>query len=334
NLGDDTFYVDNTADRVFESSGQGTDTVFSSVNFNIGNQNIETVILTGIADINATGGNLANSLTGNAGSNTLTGNGGNDVLDGGAGADIMAGNQGDDTFYVDNAGDQAVEANGQGADTVFSSVSFSLGGQYVETLSLTGAADIDATGNGLANTLNGNAGNNTLDGGLGADTMSGGDGDDTYYVDSINDQTVEAYGAGNDTVVTTVSIAMGDNIETGILVGSSDITLLGNAAENTLIGNAGNNALDGAGGPDIMRGGAGDDSYYIHDLDTVQEDFGGGHDQIIVIGSFSLMDALNVEDLWVLGFNGSVATGNDLDNTIRATGADDTIIGHGGNDRL
>ena len=124
--------------------------------------------------------------------NLLTGNAGNNVLDGGADADRMVGGAGNDTYRVDNAGDVVVEANGQGTDTVQSSVSFSLGGQYIERLTLTGSANIDGTGNSLANLLTGNAGNNVLDGGAGADRMVGGAGNDTYRVDNAGDVVVES----------------------------------------------------------------------------------------------------------------------------------------------
>ncbi len=66
----------------------------------------------------------------------------------------------------------------------------------VESLTITGAVAVNATGNALANVLTGNgaannlaggAGNDTLTGGAGADTLVGGTGDDTYVVESASD---------------------------------------------------------------------------------------------------------------------------------------------------
>ena len=50
----------------------------------------------------------------------------------------------------------------QGTDTVLASVTYTLGAN-VENLTLTGAADINGTGNTLDNVLTGNAGNNVLE---------------------------------------------------------------------------------------------------------------------------------------------------------------------------
>lgn len=119
------------------------------------------------------------NLTGSSFNDTLTGNAGTNILTGGNGADTMTGLGGNDTYIVDNVGDSVVEANVSGTDLVQSSVSFSLGSQFIEKLTLTGSSNINGTGNTLDNTLTGNSGNNVLNGGTGADTLLGEGGADT-----------------------------------------------------------------------------------------------------------------------------------------------------------
>lgn len=96
-IGNDVFYVDNTADVVTEMTGEGTDTIYSSVSLNMASYT-ETLILTGTAAINGTGTSLSNTLTGNTGANNLSGGGGKDYLTGGAGNDTLTGGTGSDTF--------------------------------------------------------------------------------------------------------------------------------------------------------------------------------------------------------------------------------------------
>jgi Ca2+-binding RTX toxin-like protein len=69
------------------------------------------------------------------------------------------------------------EVGNAGTDLVQSSVTFTLGAN-IENLTLTGAAAINGTGNGLANTITGNSAANTLSGQAGIDFLIGGDGND------------------------------------------------------------------------------------------------------------------------------------------------------------
>ena len=96
----------------------------------------------------------------------------------------------------------------QGVDIVYADVSWTLG-RNLENLTLTGTADIDATGNGLANVLTGNDGSNWLDGKGGADTMAGGRGDDTYVVAQSADVVIENIDQGIDTVMASVGYTLG-----------------------------------------------------------------------------------------------------------------------------
>ena len=183
--GNDTYIVDNAGDQVIEASGGGTDKVQSSVSHTLA-ANVENLTLSGTADLNGTGNSLVNRLVGNVGNN---------ILDGGLGADRMWGDGGNDTYIVDNAGDKVIETANNGTDTVQASVSYSLATD-VENLSLTGTANINGTGNGLANIMIGNVGNNTLTGGGGADRLEGGGGNDILLGGTGNDRL--AGGSGSD----------------------------------------------------------------------------------------------------------------------------------------
>ncbi|WP_293976315.1 glycosyl hydrolase [Sphingomonas sp.] len=201
--GNDTYYVDNAGDRVVElqAVGEGYDTVYASVSYDLAATFVEELRLTGSANINATGNSQVNSLYGNAGNNVLNGRGG---------ADLMAGGKGDDIYYVDNAGDKVVElqAAGEGNDTVYASVSYGLAATFVETMWLTGSANIDATGNSQANTLHGNGGNNVINGMGGDDLLFGGGGSDRFVFTQAGHSRIADFGAG-DTLDLSASLKAG-----------------------------------------------------------------------------------------------------------------------------
>ncbi|WP_375198215.1 calcium-binding protein, partial [Sphingobium sp.] len=95
--GNDTYVVDNAADVVTENAGEGTDTIRSSVTLVLP-ANVENLVLTGSANIDATGNALDNVITGNAGNNTIDGGAGADTLDGGLGDDVLRGGSGADVL--------------------------------------------------------------------------------------------------------------------------------------------------------------------------------------------------------------------------------------------
>lgn len=321
-LGDDTYIVETVGDIVIENADEGTDTVLSSIAWTLGDH-IENLTLTGTKAINGTGNALDNVIIGNAGKNILSGGAGNDTLDGGAGIDTLIGGEGDDTYVISDLLDVIVEQESQGSDTVRASITYTLGA-HLENLVLTGAGEINAFGNALDNSLVGNSARNTLDGGAGADTMAGGAGDDVYIVDDSADVIIENADEGADTVYSSVSYILSDNLETLILTGSADIDGTGNDGANTLIGNTGVNTL---------TGGAGDDVYIIRNENAViVEQAGGGTDT--VMSSFSYTLGAELENLTLMGNAHVNATGNSLDNTITGNGGNNTLDGGAGTDTL
>ncbi|MCC0015108.1 MAG: calcium-binding protein, partial [Rhodobiaceae bacterium] len=322
---DDTYIVDNAGDVVTELSGEGTDTVQSTV-FYILPDNVENLSLLDSSNINGVGNSLAN---------VIIGNGGNNILDGVGGADTMSGGTGDDTYVVDNAGDIVSEALGQGTDQVNSSVGFTLFSN-IENLSLVGSADIDAIGNELDNNIFGNSGNNTLDGLTGADNMVGGDGDDVYVVDNVGDSVSDSPGGlgGEDQVNSSVSFALFSYLENLSLLGTGNINAVGNELDNILIGNAGNNTLDGLGGRDTMIGNEGDDIFVVDDANDTVSDLatGGGTDQVNSSVSFALVD--HIENLSLLGAANINAVGNTLANVLIGNSGNNTLDGLQGADTM
>ena len=321
-LGNDTYVVDNVDDVVTEALNAGTDTVQSSINYGLG-ANVENLTLTGSA-VNGNGNNLDNTITGNSGNNNLSGLGG---------ADTMIGGAGDDNYIVDDAGDVVVENANEGVnDFVVSTVSYTLSSN-VESLSLSGAANIDGTGNNLDNTIIGNAGDNILDGGVGADSMGGGFGNDTYVVDDVDDVVIEVLNAGTDTVQSSIDYVLGTHLENLTLIGSANINGTGNSADNTLVGNIGDNTLDGGAGADSMSGGAGNDAYVVDNAgDTVTELSGEGTDTVESSLSYTL--GADVENLTLTGVASLYGVGNTDGNVLTGNGAANFLVGLAGNDTL
>ncbi|MBB3238048.1 M10 family metallopeptidase C-terminal domain-containing protein [Phyllobacterium endophyticum] len=379
--GNDIYVVDNARDVVDEANGDGIDEVRSSIDFDLGSKKtvrgeVENLTLLGSADLKGTGNELGNMISGNSGNNTLIGNDGNDtiyggdgndilnggngddILDGGKGADKMYGGAGRDTFIVDNEGDSVDAGPGYNQDIVESSVDFSFANAkqasdaYLHILTLTGSANINATGYHQKDILKGNSGNNILDGGQSADTMTGGDGDDTYIVDDSRDSVIESGTNGHDLVLSSVSFNMNKQAEGDVedltLTGSDAINGTGNRLANVITGNSGNNQLDGGLGADIMRGGIGNDIYFVDDAgDVVDDTNGNGIDEVrssidfdlgskkTVLGQVENLTLTSSADLMGTGNEfGNVITGNSGNNRLFGGDGEDTLYGGNGNDTI
>jgi Ca2+-binding RTX toxin-like protein len=322
--GDDLYVVDDGTDTVEEFDDEGSDTIRSSVFFDMARTGaVEHLVLTGSAAIGAIGNGYDNHITGNGAANWLRGLGGNDTLLGGFGADTLEGGSGDDrlvggggndrliggtgtdtfvgglgndVYVVLSSDDVVTELAGQGVDRVEALGSHTLA-DNVENLTLTGGTAHNGTGNTLNNVIVGNDLDNRLIGLEGNDKLSGNDGSDSLYG-----------GDGND-------------------------TLEGNSGDDLLLGNDGNDRLIGGFGDDTLIGGLGNDVYVIQTSgDVVMELAGEGTDLVEALVSTTLDD--NVENLTLMPGHALLATGNASNNTIRGNELDNRLQGLAGADRL
>ncbi len=352
-----------------QATGEGNDTLI----------NIQGVIGSLFDDVlmGDENGNVLDGMAGDdriyggAGYDTILGYEGDDYLDGGTDGDSMFGLEGNDTFIVDSPMDQATEFEGQGIDTVISSVSYTFFDttSELENLTLVGSASINGSGNFLRNVivgngganvltgwggqdqLSGNGGNDRLDGGLGVDRMYGGSGNDVYLIDSNADFTIEKAGEGVDTVESSVSHTLRANIEMLMLTGDVDLYGKGNALSNIitgngganklygldgddrLIGGSGNDLLDGGSGLDKAFGGVGDDVYLVDSsIDQVVELADEGYDTLQSAGSAAL--GANFERLDLTGAGNINGTGNSLNNFVIGNSGANVLRGGGGDDKL
>jgi Ca2+-binding RTX toxin-like protein len=315
--GNDTYVVSSIVDKISEKAGQGTDLVRASVSWVLGT-NLENLTLLGKGKLNGTGNSLANVITGNSGDNVLKGGSGNDkllggsgkdTLNGGRGNDTMTGGAGDDDYFVNSTGDKIVETATGGGDLVNSSVSWTLGA-YVEILFLTGAADVNGTGNDFANFIEGNSGDNLLDGrggddklyySGGNDTFLGGDGDDTVDFSDVAGTHTTPIGQVGVSVnlgsVTIGDLAPGRSYSGALketVVLSSIENIVGTKFGDFIIGNDENNTIEGLAGIDLIDGGRGFDRIDGGDgADVIRGGkggdnlFGGAGEDIFIYGNYA-----------------------------------------------
>ena len=146
----------------------------------------------------------------------------------------MDGGAGNDTFVVDNLGDEVTDASG--IDLVMTYVNLTLGGT-LENLRLMGTNALNGTGNNLDNMVWANIGDNSVDGGAqvkAGDTLSfefGATSGITFDLSIIEAQATG--GSGTDTA---------RDFE----------NLIGSNYDDLLAGSGGSNSLDGLGGEDTV----------------------------------------------------------------------------------
>ena len=327
-------------------------------------------------DLIATGSAGSDSLQTGAGDDRLVGGAGNDTLNGQAGSDtyladrnsnqdvitdiesggsstdtlLLAAGIGPDDVLIARNGDDlviriansdtqiVVEGQFLDADHGIERIKFANGAfwtrGFIEGLPIFGTSGAD--------TLAGSDNSDFIDGGADADEMTGGKGSDTYRVDDEGDIVVEAADEGTDLVESSISHALGANVE-GLVLTGGDIDGVGNALANFLVGSDGDNVLDGGSGADLLAGHNGSDTYIVDDAkDAVVESVEDlGYDVVQASATWTMSD--NIEELLLTGTAdidgaGNAAanklTGNSGNNALSGGDGDDTLNGAAGNDTL
>ena len=292
--GDDTYLVENAGDLVVELPDEGTDFVYSLIDYTLPD-NVEDLRLL-VGALVGTGNELANDIAGNRDDNVLTGGGGGDTLSGFNGNDTIQGDAGDDVIFGGAGSDMLYGGadndeidGGPGKDQIWGGTGLDIlsGGSGHDTIH--GGEDADSIDGGAGvDTLNGDGGNDIILGGFGRDTIDGGDGDDTIeggaaadYVTGGSGADTFVFGVGdfvgngpaNIDIITDFSQAEGDLIDLSAVasfafVGEAEFS--GTGAELRYVNNGGLTFLYG----DIDGDGAADFGIRIlQDLEMQASDF-------------------------------------------------------------
>ncbi|MCX6972879.1 MAG: calcium-binding protein [Verrucomicrobia bacterium] len=351
--GSDTFVVDSPADVVVEKSGEGTDVVQTSVSHALA-ANVEHLELTGLANINGTGNELGNLISGNSGNNLLSGLGGNDTFVSGPGQDSLDGGADTDLLKVganfNDYSDAQIE-DIENVEATASGVTINLGDQnegFTISGFASGSTNITAgggsdsiIGGSGADTFSAGAGNDTIisaqndaliDGGADADWLKiGANFNDTSNAQIANIENVEATAAG-------LSINLADQAEgfavTGFATGAT--TFIGGSGADTFFGGSGADSVNAGLGADIILAGAGNDTLIGAENDALLD--GGDNSDWLKIGA-NFNDAsddqiANIENVELTASGLTVNFGNQSEGFVFkvSSSGPTTFVGGAGKD--
>ena len=265
--------------------------------------------------------------TNDSGAHVLVGADGNDQLVAGTfGSDLLLGGDGND--LLTNGADDTLEG-GAGNDTIeaFGGRNTLKGGDGNDVLK--GGVQIDTAASFNGDVLDGGAGNDviladaghdSIIAGLGDDSIDGGSGNDTISYAETSQGVVVDLGSlsangldiGNDTI---------ENVE-GIVGGTGDDRITGDANGNIIEGGRGNDTLDGGAGIDTVN--------FFDTTDGVTVDLGAGTASGSEIDSDIISGFENVTG----GLGDDSITGDAGDNYLFGYIGADTVAGGAGDDTV
>ena len=327
------------------------------------------LITTGAGNDLILGSAVNDTLTGSAGNDTLiSGGGGTDSLIGGTGVDTFIVNGGTVGIFDLGVGGEAdvlvvssgsviatlggiwtatnassnsgsVTINANAFNTDLSLVTLGTSGWTLRNTNAAGvvsATGVYLKGSSLADSIVGGTGADTVFGGLGRDTLDGGAGIDildygyatggiSLSISEISSSVGLSYAVGGS--LTDIDVIR--NFE-GIITGSGDDCLIGDANANTLSGGAGKDTLDGGGGTDFV-----DYSYVTANISlSVSDAASTAGYSFSVGGSATDVDVLKNFEGILSGSGNDTLVGDGNANTLNGGAGNDVLSGGAGNDVL
>jgi Ca2+-binding RTX toxin-like protein len=276
------------------------DNIHTDIEDLIGGHNNDTLTGSNVATVvnRLVGGEGRDSLIGLAGKDRMFGQDGSDTLNGGAGRDDLDGGLGADTFIGGPDVDE-VSYSGRTKPVAVTLDNRPNDGERLESDDVHPDVE-DIAGGNAADTLIGSSADNTILGNGGDDFMDGGVGSDEYFGGSGFDRV--SYGNRTQTVVIQIGTGFGgvgsekdfiSNDVEGLIGGSDEDFLGGNAGNNELIGGQGSDILIGFGGNDNLRGEEGSDGLNCGDGTADRADGGSGTDRSIACETTVNVETIN-----------------------------------------
>jgi trimeric autotransporter adhesin len=333
--GNDTFYVNNTADKVTDTSSTANNTLYSTVTYTLPTD-VNTLILTGTAAIVGTGNTHTDSITAGAGVDTLVA---------GTGVATLIGGAGNDTFVINSASDVITDTSTSTSNTISSTASYTLP-TNVNTLLFTGTSALKATGNSGNDSLTANTGADTLvagsgidtlvSGATGTDSLVGGTGNDLFFVNTTADKVTDATTSTSNTISSIVTYTLPTNVNALIFTGTAALQGTANSGSDSLTANTGADTLVAAGagndtlvsgttGTDSLVGGTGSDTFVINNTADKVTDTSTSAANILV-SSVTYTLPTDVNTLILSGTAALVGTGNAHTDSITAGAGIDTLV--------